>query len=408
MRFITSSRIRRKFPTFIASMLAKEAPMEEACAVFFSGRYVGVLKPAEKDLPITKEYVVSSIAKQRVTREDKDNPFYPMLDTCQLYKHADLADNPYYKNIKLGEYRVGNFHTDKVEDVQYEIFQNGIQKVMNVDGIDIYVPNIGVWVDKPEPFYVLRDNANNVWMSISFSEINTMKEPIEKAHGRCLVLGCGLGYYTYMIARKPEVESITVIENSLDMIALFNEVILPQFGELKDKVKIIHSDAFSYLEKVAEGQYHFCFADIWRNLWDSYPYFKMKKVCGNTYRGMQMEYWIEDAFIGDIFVKIRQYITAHFLIEEKMDTDGFVVTELAELKTKKDNGYTIAEKMLENVVIRSMEDIQQYFSYENIKKLFLEHYAEYIVDIADNWYDRYREYQEEAKEAFLQGQKNTQ
>ena len=101
MRFITSSRIRRKFPTFIAPMLAKEAPMEEACAVFFSGRYVGVLKPTEKDLPITKEYVVSSIAKQRVTREDKDNPFYPMLDTCQLYKHADLADNPYYKNISV-------------------------------------------------------------------------------------------------------------------------------------------------------------------------------------------------------------------------------------------------------------------------------------------------------------------
>ena len=58
---------------------------------------------------------------------------------------------------------------------------------------------------------------------------------LKKAHGRVLTFGLGLGYFTYHAAENPEVESVTVVDISPDVIALFKEQILPQFPH-KEKV----------------------------------------------------------------------------------------------------------------------------------------------------------------------------
>ena len=54
-----------------------------------------------------------------------------------------------------------------------------------------------------------------------------MKLPVERAKGKVLTFGLGLGYFAYMCSLKEEVESVTVVEKDKSVIKLFNEIILP-------------------------------------------------------------------------------------------------------------------------------------------------------------------------------------
>ena len=72
-------------------------------------------------------------------------------------------------------------------------------------------------------------------MSISPNEVFTMDQPIKKAKGKVLTLGCGMGYFAYMVSLKEDVESITIVELEQSVINLFEIYLLPQF-ENKDKI----------------------------------------------------------------------------------------------------------------------------------------------------------------------------
>ena len=76
------------------------------------------------------------------------------------------------------------------------------------------------------------------------SEANTIDSYAKKATGAVLTYGLGIGYFIYMAMLNPNVESITVIENSMEVIQMFESYLLPQFPKLP--LTIIHGDAFNY------------------------------------------------------------------------------------------------------------------------------------------------------------------
>ena len=86
------------------------------------------------------------------------------------------------------------------------------------------------------------------WMAVKPSEIETMRAPIEEATGRVVTFGLGLGYFAYMVSEKPDVTSLDIVERSEEAIALFERHILPQFPN-KEKIRIIRSDAFGFLNE---------------------------------------------------------------------------------------------------------------------------------------------------------------
>lgn len=55
---------------------------------------------------------------------------------------------------------------------------------------------------------------------------------------------------------------MTIIEKETEIIDLFNSYILPQFAH-KDKITVIQADAFEYMSTLDDGQFDYCFADIW-------------------------------------------------------------------------------------------------------------------------------------------------
>ena len=94
-------------------------------------------------------------------------------------------------------------------------------------------------------------------MSNTPAEVNDHWEFFSKAKGHVLINGLGLGVCIIALLERPEVESITVIEISEDVIKL----VAPTF-EKYPQVTIIHADAYEW--KPPKGmRYDYVWHDIW-------------------------------------------------------------------------------------------------------------------------------------------------
>ena len=225
---------------------------------------------------LLREYYVKSVKK---------------LDEQEYY------NNPYYKNIKIPNKKIGKWTLGYQSYKPYEAF---IRDDIIRDGYK-EIPRIG-YFDKEFTFPTVFENDIE-WMAIKPNEIETMKKPIQNAKGNTLVYGLGLGYFAYMISLKEEVSNITIIERDESVIALFEGYILPQFVN-KHKIKIIRSDAFDYAKKAGEFGYDYVFVDLWHDVSDGVElYIKMKKYEENL-QNAQFDYWIEESILSSARARI--------------------------------------------------------------------------------------------------------
>jgi hypothetical protein len=80
---------------------------------------------------------------------------------------------------------------------------------------------------------------------------------IHRAKGRVLINGLGLGVVVKALLRKPEVESILVVERSEDVIKLVAGVYAPD-----QRFQVVNEDAFTF--KPPKGtRFDFAWHDIW-------------------------------------------------------------------------------------------------------------------------------------------------
>lgn len=160
---------------------------------------------------------------------------------------------------------------------------------------DLVVPKLGFFT-KRVMFPTLYEN-DLPWMSLCPSEINSMASPIAAAKGRVLVLGLGLGYYAWKVAAKEEVESVTVVELSHEVIDLFEKAIKPRL-DFGGKLQIVKADAIAYLDGVKSGDFDFCFADIWEGAVDGAKWYRQILPHEKRLKGTEFTYWIEDAILA--------------------------------------------------------------------------------------------------------------
>ena len=160
---------------------------------------------------------------------------------------------------------------------------------------DLVVPKLAFFT-KRVLFPSLYEN-DLPWMSICPSEINSMRAPAAAAHGKVLVLGLGLGYYAYTVAQMACVDSVTVIELSGEVIDLFQRTIEPKL-DFKDKLTIVQGDAIDYLAKISDGDFDFCFADIWEGAIDGAKWYKKILPHEKRLKHTEFTYWIEDAILA--------------------------------------------------------------------------------------------------------------
>jgi len=213
----------------------------------------------------------------------------------KLLNPSDYLDNPYLKNIKIpktgeGEWELGY--------QSYEPYEGFIYRDIECVGDYVEIPQLGFF-DRKFSFPTVFEGGRE-WMAIKPNEIETMKLPIEKARGRVLVYGLGMGYFAYMVSQKDDVESVCIVERDQSVISLFGKHILPQFPN-KNKITVVKSDAFEYAEKeMKNGGYGYVFTDLWHDVSDGVDlYLKMKKyeaLCPNSH----FEYWIEPSILSSV------------------------------------------------------------------------------------------------------------
>lgn len=98
-----------------------------------------------------------------------------------------------------------------------------------------------------------------VIMSNTPDEIMDFRHFTCQAYGNILINGLGLGCVVKVLLENNEVQKITIIENSEDVIKL----IAPYFTD--KRVHIIHDDAYNYKPPKGE-RYNFVWHDIWDNI----------------------------------------------------------------------------------------------------------------------------------------------
>ena len=204
------------------------------------------------------------------------------------------TENPYYKNVKIENVKDGAW---ELRREHYEPYRAIVAGDMMIDGYKEVAP-LGFFPERFDFPAVLEDG--NEWMTLTPVDLDTCDEAIEAAHGKVVTFGLGLGYYAYMTARKPEVDSITVIEKSPEVIRLFEKHILPYF-ENPEKLRIICADAFEYAEhEMPSENYDFAFVDTWRDASDGAPMYE--KMCALEHLSSQtrFKYWIENFLISRI------------------------------------------------------------------------------------------------------------
>ena len=196
--------------------------------------------------------------------------------------------DPYYRNIRIDAAEKAGWQLDWQTYRPYELFLR--DDLILTDDLR-QIPAIGYF---PEAFSypsVLQDGRE--WMSIKPSEIESTRAAVEAAAGRVVTFGLGLGYFAYMASRKPEVVSVTVVERDAAVISLFQDYLLPQFPN-KDKIAVIESDAFDYLEhQMSLSPPDSVFMDIWHDISDGTPLYVRARQYEGHFPTTRFTYWID-------------------------------------------------------------------------------------------------------------------
>ncbi len=208
------------------------------------------------------------------------------------FKKLDISpyeNDPYYRNIKFPSEGMGKWSFETKLCKAYEAFVYDDPEIYEDGRI---LPRIGFF-DRDYSFPAVLEHGRE-WMTLMPNETNTTKPAIEASEGKVLTYGLGLGYFAYMASIRDNVESVTVVERSRDVIELFKTYILPQFPN-PEKIELIECDAFEFADKRMQGGgYNTVFTDIWHDPSDGCDLYLRMKTYEKLLPDAKFVYWVED------------------------------------------------------------------------------------------------------------------
>lgn len=222
--------------------------------------------------------------------------FQQIVSHTRYYDSSLVTKNPYYTHVKAPTAHKGAITLTTTDYLAGEFFQTYHRKFQRKDPFGY--AEIGFFGGRV-PFPVLLEKGN-VWMSVVMSEIESMEEPIAAAHGKVITYGLGLGYYAFMVAEKPDVESVTVVEMNPKVISLFKEKLLPQFPH-KEKIHIVEADALEFIDHQTDGEYQEAFSDFWGGVTDGLGLYLKFMPKTARFQKTRHDYWIETCFLEYYF-----------------------------------------------------------------------------------------------------------
>ena len=196
-----------------------------------------------------------------------------------------ITRDPYVLALRAAEATCGAFRLTREHYEPMELF---VRDDFREERGRVY-PQLGYFAQRV-PYPAVMENGR-IWMTVTPNEIQTIRPAAEASRGRVLAYGLGLGYYAFHALLNPQVESVTVVERSRDVIALFEQHLLPGFPR-KDALRILRADAFDYAKNTApQEHYDTVFTDLWHDVSDGLPLYRRMKALETP--GPRYLYWIE-------------------------------------------------------------------------------------------------------------------
>ncbi|MBO4366088.1 MAG: hypothetical protein J5843_00380 [Clostridia bacterium] len=202
----------------------------------------------------------------------------------------EFLNDPYYKTVVLPEVETGSgpFTLRMQTLAPCEAFVRD-DFLLLPDGR--MLPQIGFFMDAYRYPAVLENGRE--WMTLLPNEIRTTLPAVERAKGRVLTYGLGLGYYAFRASAKEDVSSVTVVEKSPELLDLFRTFLLPQFPH-KDKIVLVNDDAFAFAARLTpDSPYDCVFADIWHDVGDGKELYLRFKTYEKNLPSAVYDYWLE-------------------------------------------------------------------------------------------------------------------
>ena len=271
-----------------------------------------------------------------------------ILSNLKKLDSKEYLNNEYAKAINT----TGKYKKYALKFIDYEPYQLFAYDDISLDG-DKENSRIGYFDHKFS--YLALTEGNNIWMSLNPNEIETMKPYIKKAKGDVLVLGLGMGYVPFMMALKPEVKSITIVEKDPDIISLFNSLIYPSFKN-KEKIKIVEDDAIDYVRK--QNKFDYIFADLWHSPEDGLSLFVQLKRINRS-----IDCWLEVS----MYALLRRCMIS--LIEE--NTLGYGEDNYKFAKTYTDKVINRYYQKTKNLTLNNDEDLNKLLNKDNLLSLLI-------------------------------------
>ncbi len=275
----------------------------------------------------------------------------------------DYISNEYIKNINIENKIKHKGYTLEIN--KYYPYFMFIYDEINVDKNNYYIETYNIGYFKNTFKYLSLSKNNVTWMSTIPHEINTMKDDIKKVKGNVLVLGLGIGYFTYLINNKKDVKSITILENDQEIIEIFKKHILTKFKDTT-KINIIKCDALTYLKTNDLSIYDYVYVDLYHDANDGIKFYSIIKNIEKEYDTKPIFlYWIET----NILCLVRRIVLD--IISDYLYS--FKFKEIySSLKENTFNSIVlIILNNIKDIEINSKEDLDYLLSDENLKKLII-------------------------------------
>ncbi len=199
--------------------------------------------------------------------------------TVEEYIDKCLQLNLNLKDGISGEYKLSSCVYEK--GTKYAIVPNDLQSAIMGDSYKV------INLENSFRYYDLF-KGNERLMTGDGIEMYEQYVPYLRAKGRVLIGGLGLGYIARLMCDKYNVEKVTVIEFSSDVIKLC--------GFKHDKLELINNDFYDYIRKENLNSFNYIYIDTYTAGDEIYPeiIIPTRRFLLSNYPTIPFDFWQDD------------------------------------------------------------------------------------------------------------------
>jgi len=209
-----------------------------------------------------------------------------IIKSSNVFDVATFEELSFFQEVKYEKGTYGEFEFTSNSTAENELFQYANPYYSN----GYLIPRLGMF-NRRFRFPRIRRNKE-IWKSLDCEAISTARHFYEVAKGRVLILGCDIGYISYLASEKSNVKEVVVLERDQAVIDLFEEYILPQFCH-SCKIDIIQANPLDIMRIIGDGMFNMIYVDLCKDCFDLYPYIRLRFYT-STFKKTKVVYRYDD------------------------------------------------------------------------------------------------------------------